>query len=225
MHLFKRALFASAACALLALTAASGVRAAADPPAAKPASVSQPIPDQDIYIKDIDLEFYLPGEYKQPASDKEFTPGDAFEAFGPKHGIDFRPHIELILFNDLPANAVISKDITEQIAKRMGEKVNDFKIVEQGKVRVAGQEVPTISSTFRFKADKSNKAIDASLLLRNKQVLFIHKAPNGKDTGYMFVFTADAAKYADQVEAFDHLIGSISYPSVTDAAKSAAPKK
>jgi hypothetical protein len=203
-----RAFLASGA-VLGVMTAGVGVAQARPQAAAPTAKVVVQV--QAIIIRDIDLEFELPAEYRQP-EDKDSTAGDAFEAYLPAGKEGFRPHIELILFRNLPANAEMSKDIVEQIARSMGQKVNDFKIEEQAKTAVAGKDVQTISSTFRFKADKSNKTLDASLLMRNKQVLFIHSV-GGKDLGYMFVFTTTASAFPDQVPAFDRLTASISYPS------------
>jgi len=208
------------ACAGRAVAAPTETGATATTPKAAAAEGAKVIQDKDIYWgpKTYDLEFFLPGEYTQVPAEDAAKHGDAFEAFGPATGTEFRPHIEMIVFQNLPANAEINKDILEQIGKGMSAKVNDYKMVDQGKATVAGKETPSASATFHFKPSKNDKAVDATAPMRNKTVLFVHKA-NGKDIGFMLVFTTAAAKYDAQVEAFDHLIGSIAYPSVADAAK------
>jgi len=220
MRSHTRAIFVSAAVALLTIFIALG-RAVADPPAAGATAPAPATPDKDIYFtpKTLDLEFFLPGEYTQVSVDEASAHGDTFEAFGPAEKDAFKPHIEMIRFDNLPKNAVVNKDLIHQMATMMGQKVNDFKPLEQGDIVVAGKSTPYISSSFRFKPDKKIKNLDTNLLVRNKQVFFIHAA-GGKDIGFMFVFTGDAARYDQQVKAFDHLINTISFPSVTDAAKS-----
>ncbi|MBC8103749.1 MAG: hypothetical protein H7Z41_14335 [Cytophagales bacterium] len=177
-------------------------------PAPSPKAGGPATPAQPLRFKDIDLDFTQPEGFQQPKEgSKELTSSDAYEAYGVSIN-GFKSHIELVLFNNLPKNAVISKDIIEQIGKQFGEKkeIRDYKQVAQGNITVAGASTPFVSSTFRFASDKTKQ------LLRNKQVLFVHK-----DVGYMFIFTADAEKFATLVPAFDSLIASIQFPSAAEA--------
>ena len=124
MRSHTRAIFVSAAVALLTIFIALG-RAVADPPAAGATAPAPATPDKDIYFspKTLDLEFFLPGEYTQVSVDEASAHGDTFEAFGPAEKDAFKPHIEMIRFDNLPKNAVVNKDLIHQMATMMGQKV------------------------------------------------------------------------------------------------------